>query len=251
MTAGDLENRNRMHGFPADHENPKADPHWEWAKEPEVRESVRPHVAEMARVATFLASAGLSLSLEAYALFVDAVGDNLYAAISLLERRAGGDYAPDTTPETFPAFIDSAARRASGLDCWQLFEAFVKAAGPAESTVQRWRAVFLNLRDAFSDTGAAAITDAAARAWVAKLVSQKRSPKTVREVWVPAARRVFGWAEQQKHVSKNPFAGIKVDVPRKARNRETKAFMPQEVRTILRATLDHKEPRNPYQRAQR
>ncbi len=42
------------------HENPKADPHWQWAKEPEVREAVRPQVAELARVATFLASEGTS-----------------------------------------------------------------------------------------------------------------------------------------------------------------------------------------------
>ena len=41
------------------HENPKADPHWDWAKEPEVREAIRPQVAELARVATFLASEGM------------------------------------------------------------------------------------------------------------------------------------------------------------------------------------------------
>jgi hypothetical protein len=62
-------------------ENPKADPHWEWAKEPEVRQSVRPQIAEMARVATFLASEGLALNDEAYVFFVDAVSDNLYLRI--------------------------------------------------------------------------------------------------------------------------------------------------------------------------
>jgi hypothetical protein len=73
------------------HENPKADPQWEWAKKPEVREAVRPQIAELARVATFLASEGRALNSEAYALFVDAVGDNLQLAIALLERRAAGD----------------------------------------------------------------------------------------------------------------------------------------------------------------
>jgi hypothetical protein len=63
------------------HENPKADPHWEWAKEPEVREAVRPQVAELARVATFLASTGMALNATAYALFVDAVSDNLLLAM--------------------------------------------------------------------------------------------------------------------------------------------------------------------------
>ncbi|MHC2499486.1 hypothetical protein ACVI8K_006402 [Bradyrhizobium barranii subsp. barranii] len=58
-------------------EDPRSDPHWDWAKEPEVREAVRPRVAEQARVATFLASEGIALNATAYALFVDAVSDNL------------------------------------------------------------------------------------------------------------------------------------------------------------------------------
>ena len=84
------------------HENPEADPHWEWPKEPEVREAVRPQVAELARVATFLASEGMALNATAYALFVDAVSDNLLLAITLLERRANGDYSRDDTPDSFP-----------------------------------------------------------------------------------------------------------------------------------------------------
>src|SRR5258708_10184981 len=108
------------------HENPKADPNWEWAKEPEVREAVRPQIAELARVATFLASEGLALNTEAYALFVDAVSDNLQLAIALLERRAAGDYSPDDTVLSFPSFTDSAECCATGLSCLQLFEAYVK-----------------------------------------------------------------------------------------------------------------------------
>jgi hypothetical protein len=56
-------------------ENPGADQTWEWAKDPEVREATRPQAAEMARVATFLASEGIALNHEAYARFVDAVAD--------------------------------------------------------------------------------------------------------------------------------------------------------------------------------
>jgi len=41
--------------------NTKADPHWEWTRAPEVRETVRAQVAELARVATFLASEGIAL----------------------------------------------------------------------------------------------------------------------------------------------------------------------------------------------
>jgi hypothetical protein len=148
------------------HKRPKADPHWEWAKEPEVRQAVRPQVAEMARVATFLANEGLALNQEAYGLFVDAVSDNLQLALALLERRASGDYSRDDTVESFPAFSDSPERRATGLSCWQLFAGYVEAAKPAEGTVQRWRAVFLNLQEEFPETSAAAISESDARAWV-------------------------------------------------------------------------------------
>jgi hypothetical protein len=72
--------------------NPKSDPDWEWAKEPQVRAAVRPRIAEQARVATFLANEGLALNARAHELFVDAVSDNLLPALTLLERRANGDY---------------------------------------------------------------------------------------------------------------------------------------------------------------
>jgi integrase len=233
------------------HENSQADPEWEWAKHPEVRARVRSRIAEMARVASFLASEGMALDNNAHTLFVDAVSDNLYTALSVLERRARGDYTPDNTPESFPAFTGSRAGNAHGLDCWQLFEVFAKAIKPADNTVKRWRAVFLNLQSEFPHTSAAAITEADARAWAGKLVTPKRSPTTVREVWIPAARRVFSWAEDQKHIRKSPFAAIKVDVPKKARNRETKAFIPEEVRLILSATLKYEKPKSAFERAKR
>jgi integrase len=232
------------------HENPKADPHWEWQKEPEVREAVRPQVAELARVATFLASEGKALNATAYALFVDAVSDNLLPAMTLLERRANGDYSRDDTPDSFPAFTDGPTR-GTGIGCWDLFEAFVKALKPADNTVQRWRAVFLEMQRHFADVGADGISEDAARAWVRGLVTEERSATTVREVWLSSSRRVFGWGAQHKYVRKNPFVDIKVDVPRKARSRETKAFTEEEARTILRAALAIKNPKSPLDRAKR
>jgi integrase len=231
-------------------DNTKADPRWEWAKEPDVREAVRPQVAELARVATFLASEGVALNVSAYALFVDAVNDNLQSALAVLERRANGDYSPDDIPDSFPPFIDGPTRGA-GVSCWELFEAFVKATKPADNTVQRWRAVFLEMQRHFADVGADGVTEDAARAWVRDLVTEERSAVTVREVWLSASRRVFSWAAQHKHVRKNPFTDVKVDVPRKARSRETKAFTDQEARTILRAAAAIKKPKTPWDRAMR
>ncbi|MEH2479553.1 integrase [Nitrobacteraceae bacterium AZCC 2146] len=233
------------------HENPKADPHWEWQKEPQVREAVRPQVAELARVATFLASEGKTLNATAYALFVDAVSDNLLPAITLLERRANGDYSLDDTPDTFPEFTDGPVR-ASGASCWELFEAFVLAVKPADKTVTRWRSVFLEMQREFAEVGANGITEDAARAWIRGLINEERQAITVREVWLSSARRVFGWAREHKHVRQNPFKEVRVDVPRKAQTREEgRSFTDAEAKIILNASLAFEKPITPTERTRR
>jgi hypothetical protein len=132
------------------HENPRFA--GDWDKAPEVREAVRPQVAEWARVATFLASEGKHLNAPAYALFTDAVSDNLLAAISLLEKRANGDYSRDDHPDTFPPFTDGPARPV-GVSCWALFEAYVTATQPAPNTVSRWQSVFREMEREFAEWG--------------------------------------------------------------------------------------------------
>ncbi|MEY9459777.1 integrase [Bradyrhizobium ottawaense] len=233
------------------HENPKADPHWEWAKEPEVREAVRPQIAELARVATFLASEGMALNKAALALFVDAVSDNLLLALSVLERRANGDYSRDDTPDSFPQFTDGPVR-ASGVSCWELFEAFVMATKPAPKTVNRWRAVFLEMQREFAEVGADGITEDAARKWMHGLITETRGASTVREIWLSASRRVFGWAREHKRIRQNPFKEVRVDVPRKMQTRENgRSFTAAEASTILKASLEYEKPTTPTERTRR
>jgi integrase len=231
------------------HEDPQLAEGWE--QTPEVREAVRPHVAELARVATFLASEGKALNATAYALFVDAVSDNLLLAISVLERRANGDYSRDDTPDSFPQFTDGPVR-GSGVSCWELFEAFVTATTPAPNTVARWRAVFLEMQREFADVGADGITEDAARKWVHGLITEKRAAITVREIWLSASRRVFSWAREHKRVRQNPFKEVKVDVPRKMQTREDgRSFTTAEASIILKASLAYQKPDTPTERTRR
>jgi integrase len=218
------------------HEDPGADPHWLWAREPEVREAVRPTVAEMARTVSFLAKEGIALNSEANNLFVDEVSDHLFAAFKLLEKRAWGDYTPDETPKKFPQYVASRASTPVGLGCWALFEAWVTAAKPKPATVDRWRVIFKALDAAFPD-GANAVTADQARTWAKGLTTKKRSARTVATNWVNAPRRVFAWGLEERLVTVNPFVGIKISVPRKAETRESKAFTNMEARLILKAAL--------------
>ena len=74
------------------------------------------------------------------------------------------------------------------------------------------------------------------QAWAEGLINNERSPVTVRDVYVIACRTVFAWGIGKKLVSRNPFIGWRITVPKKIRTRETKAFYDNEVSTILSAT---------------
>ena len=226
-------------------------PHDDWEKEPEVREAVRPHAAEIARVTAFLASEGMALNATAYALFVDAVSDNLLQALSVLERRANGDYSPDNTPASFPPFTEGPVRGA-GVNCVELFEAYVIATKPAPGTVSRWRCVFEGMQSEFGEVGADGITEDAARKWIHGLITEGRGARTVRDSWLKASRRVFGWALTHKRISRNPFKEVAVDVPRKMQTREEgRSFTAAEAATILKASLAYTKPATPTERTRR
>jgi integrase len=237
---------------PVEHlEDPNADTSWPWTQWPEVREAVRPEVAEMALAATFLASEGLALTADASILFVDAVSQRLFMAYWVLAQRARGDYSRDTYPDTFPAYVDQRRGLSSGMSCWDLFGAYVEATKPKAGTVNRWRAVFNNLQATFPASSAGTLTEADARAWKDTLVTPKRSAVTVDAVWLSSARIVFAWAMKHKHIRANPFDGVEIDVPKVSVLRETKAFKPEEVQVILRAASAITNVREAFPRAKR
>jgi integrase len=228
-----------------------ADPHWEWAKAPEVRDAIRPIIVELARPASFLASAGISLDDNAYKLFTNAVSDLLFSAFCVLEQRAKGDYTPDETPKQFPAFIDGAAKRAEGLSCWALFEAWVIAAKRAGSSVRRARGVFIELEAKFSRTSASALTARDAKVWIDGLITEKRTAFTVANVWLANSKSVFRWGVEQELIPANPFAGIKITKQRKIRKRSGKTFTKKEAAIILEASEQIVDLKTPMVRAKR
>jgi integrase len=127
--------------------------------------------------------------------------------------------------------------RESGVGAWELWEKWISEKKPKAATIDRWRAVFLNIEEVFQNQDANCITEDDARRWAGSLVTEERSAQTVQEVWINAAKTIFGWAKTQKLIDTNPFETIKITVPKKVKNRETKAFRGGEITTILRGTL--------------
>jgi hypothetical protein len=121
---------------------------------------------------------------------------------------------------------------ASRMGAVALFVSYVADAKVAPTTASRWRPVFDAL-DALDQP----ITDtAAAQRWLDSLKTPKRSARTVRDIWLSAARTVYAWGKRRGMVDVNPFDGCIVKVPRTKVTRETgRAFTEDEARTILHA----------------
>lgn len=206
-----------------------------WAQSRKVRPKIRPLIYQTAQVESFLADKAVTLQPTALDLFLDVLEPIMADTCLLLAKRATGDYRPDPLVNNFPPFNP---KRQTSMAVWALWEAWITQKQPKAATVDRWRAVFLNLKATFQERDANSVTEDEARKWAGGLISDERSAQTVAEVWVNAAKTIFAWAVSQKHVDQNPFTGIKITVPKKVRHRETQAFRNEELTTILRASLE-------------
>jgi hypothetical protein len=196
-----------------------------WDQE-DVREAVRPVLADVGETAQFLALKQITLTHDARNLFLDFMYDDLAAALKRLLRLSEGDYSPDKYAERFPKAIEGTD---SGVTPWQLFEKWIAERKPADGTVESWRYVFQELRRASEERSAASVAPEEAAAWIKGLVSPKRSAGTVKKTWLNAANTVFRWALEHKLIASNPFADVKVTVPRKKKLR-ARAFLQEEAR---------------------
>jgi integrase len=201
---------------------------------PAIRDRVRPTIADEAKSEQFLAAKRLALDSAARTVFLDFVARDFFGAVTLLARRARGDYGPDRYAERFPK---PHASSDASLTPWTLFERWIEKAKPAISTVDRWRGVFLKLKADFPSATAGALLPEQMQEWANGLIDKERSPRTVMDVWVRSCRTVFGWAVAEKLIARNPFVGWRVKVPKKARTRESKEFTSAEINLILSGAL--------------
>jgi len=205
-----------------------------WERDTAMRERVRPIIADEAKSQQFLAARRLVLDPASRTMFLDYVTRDFFAAVTLLVRRARGDHGPDKWAEQFPRFEATAD---PSVTPWALFERWIAKAKPANSTVNRWRSVFLRLQSDFPNTNAAALQPEQIQDWANGLINSDRTARTVANIWVRAARTVFAWGINEKLISRNPFIGWRIKVPKRISTRETKALTADEANVILTGAL--------------
>lgn len=200
---------------------------------------VRAKVIEISKLPSFLAAEGVKLDHGSHDRLVDTLERDMVAALAALRRRAGGDYSPDHHRAKFPAEetpqLAPGNVKLAGWTAWEAFEAWVAERKPAPSTVNRWRGVFLNLNVFLNKRDIALVTDEDAVAWKDKLVAGGAGARTIKEIWIASAKRVFGYATDQKKIKANPFAGLKVAGGKAGLTKG--GFSDDAVEAILKATL--------------
>jgi integrase len=214
-----------------------------WHNFPEVREEIRPVLADIGETAQFLAAKQIALTNAARNLFLDWLWDDLFAALHRLKRRKQGDYGPDKYTERFPK---DTPEPDTGITPWQLFELWVKERKPAAGTVENWRYMFRALNDDFEGRSAGSIQSEEAEAWLLKRVTATRAAETVKNTIAKAVNTVFRWGVSKKHLARNSFerAADALTVSKRPKLRDTPAFTPEERRTILSAASRIKTFRN-------
>jgi integrase len=217
----------------------------------EVRKELHPKLADEAKTTQFLTSKGEVLTPAAMTLFLDEVLHEFLAAIGRLERIASRDYSPDQHLQTLPEYRKRVGKttpspKGSGQTAMQLFEDYITANTLADGTIRRWRAVFTALDVHLAGRDFDALSDDDAQEWVTALVTtKKQSPSTVMAIWTTALKAVGRWGVRQKYIERNPFAACSVSVPKKPRDRATKAFSSEEIRLILSSAGAIKNTRMP------
>lgn len=183
------------------------------------------------KVDKWLIDHGYALIAESRAAFLDALFPIYIEALTLLAKRARGDYGRDPIAETFPTLEPAKAV----VSLTALWDQWVSEKKPAYSTVRRWRGVIAAASARWPDISR--VTEADARTWIKSLVTAERSAFTVAGTWRTALKTLFNWAVDEGKLGSNPFARVKIAIPRKNETRENKAFTNTEVHTILTATV--------------
>jgi integrase len=232
----------------SEHDAERFDADEMWEDRSAVRDNVRPVLADVGETAQFLAAKQLVPTQAARNLFLDYLYADLSAALNRLMRLRAGDYGVDAYAERFPK---SAPAPDSGATPWELFKVWIEKKNPAESSIESWRYVFQAMEKHFKGRSAASILPEEADAWIQGLINEDRSPHYIKKTYLTACKTVFGMAVRQKRIARNPFADVIVELPKKAKVRETKAFYPEEWRVILAGALSVPDVSSPDDAAKR
>lgn len=136
---------------------------------------------------------------------------------------------------------EAAERPKARVSITKLLDRYLVENKVAPATEKAWRRMLTRLKDFLDNDDAHAITTADLIRWKEHLLQEtdgkgnQRSPRTVREGYLAAAKAVFGWAVENHVLPTNPAEKVKVRKEKRQRLRDP-GFTNDEALTILKAT---------------
>lgn len=165
---------------------------------------------------------------------------------ALIERaKAGPLGSPSAAPTVAvdrPQPSNPSPRQLSVPKLMAIFDGYLRERQPSPATIKRWRPVMAHLIDYLGHDEPRRISAEDIIGWKEALADQGASGRTIREVYLAAAKVVFAWGVENRKLDANPAAGVTVRVPRRHRPRGP-SFTSAETRTILSASLSKDQGR--------
>jgi integrase len=162
------------------------------------------------------------------------------AAEDKMRRLDGEDVA--TPPEPVRGSAAPKKEAESRVPLLSTYDAYSAASGMTAGVREEWRRYIIALVAFLGHDDAARVTADDLMAWRDKLLSEPsskgtmRKPVTVRDKYLRAVQAMFRWAKDERKLSENVAAAVKVKVPKSIKLRE-RDFTDEEARRILEASL--------------
>ncbi|WKA29344.1 tyrosine-type recombinase/integrase [Bradyrhizobium roseum] len=156
-----------------------------------------------------------------------------------LRRNAEGDYSPDPKAQRFPP-IDSVTSVKPKLTITGLLDHWwqeARATGRSQKTYETYRGAVDRLVKHLGHDDARRVTESDMLAFKdARL--KVVTAKSLKDGDLPGIRSVFGWAVDNRKLTKNPADAVKVKSEKKKRTR-SKGFTDDEAKAIFKACLGY------------
>ena len=219
----------------------KLRPMWDWY---EMLEAVHGATADHV-----LAREGLVIDPESRRLLLDCIRDAVLDVAKDRARKVQGDYSPDPKANRFPQPSEAKPNARPKLSITGLFAEYVKmlqAGGQGFVAEKRWTPLFTKFAAFLKHDDATRVTKADIIAWKEqRLITEGRSPKTVRDSDLAALKAVFKWAAGNLKLPIDPTDGVKVRLSKQVKTR-SKGFTDGEASGILKAALEYRKPEKEY-----
>jgi integrase len=196
-----------------------------------------------ARADELISVNGLKIDDEDRLKFAKSISTGAQRAALTLNRRAKGDYSPDS-PFPVPTHandISAVDKPIEPVALESLLEGWVAEKRPTEKTIYSWRRVLDQLVKFVGHTDAVRLTPDDLLRWKASLLDAGLRTKTIRDSKIAPVRAILQWGVDNRKLAANPAARIVIDVRSKMTER-IRGFTDEEAALILRNAAKEKDP---------